>query len=575
MQREGSRRPSAAAKVLATLLAAAGLLDLGSALTPALTPRLQLLQELIGNDTIRFSQTATVLAGICTLMLAQGIARRNRRAAWLAMGTLVASAILNLLKGIDFEEASFCLFVAWLLWQARSDFIVGGARISWRIAAGRAAWLAGLTVLYAQAGALLLGHQVRVLMTAGAASQPMPFPIAAFAGLWTDTPTVLYLGEQGHWFQRSLHALAIMGVVYVVVCLLKPLVHSTPATQDERNRVRGLIDSFGTDALCYFHLRPDRAYIFTPDGPGVVSYVVRGDLALLGGDPLAPPHRMQQVTRHARDVLSANGLRMCVVGASAAAMAAYRAEGLKALKIGEEAVIDLPAFDVGQLAKRVRRAARAVDAHGIQVHLGVMAELDPVLTAQCQAVSQAWLRAHGGKEQGFSMTSGPLPGLEDRRHLVVLGVAPGSDGLPGRLLGFLTLAPVPATRGLSLDHMRRVADAPNGLMEALIIRAALQFAADGYAWLSLNFATLCDKECPQGEGAPIRAARAAIFEGARHLPLRSLYRFNKKFNPIWSCRYLMYESTMSLPSAALATVRAEVLAQNLIPVLPGTQLRPR
>lgn len=573
MVSEDSRRPSAVAKVLATLLAFAGILDLGSALTPALRPRLELLQELIGNQTIRFSQTATVLAGICTLMLAQGIARRNRRAARLAMGTLIASAVLNLLKGIDYEEASFCLFVAWLLWRARSDFVVGGVRISWRAAAGRTAWLAALSVLYAEAGTVLLGHQVRVLMTVGSTARPMPFPIAAFIGLWTDSPTVIYLGAQGHWFQRSLHALAIMGVIYAIVCLLKPLIHSAPATLEERNLVRALLESYGTDALCYFHLRPDRSYIFAPDGRGVVSYVVRGDVALLGGDPVAPPHHMRQVIRHARDVLAANGLRMCVVGASAAAMAAYRAEGLRALKIGEEAIIDLPAFDAGRLAKRVRRAARTISAQGIEIVIGVMAELDPALTAQCQAVSQAWLRAHGGQEQGFSMTSGPLPGPEDRHHALVLGVAPGRDGSPGCLLGFLTLAPVPATRGLSLDHMRRATNAPNGLMEALIIRAAEHFAAAGYAWLSLNFATLSDKECPQGEGAPLRAARAAIFEGARYLPLRSLYRFNMKFNPAWSCRYWMYDGTMSLPSAALATVRLELVAQNLIPQLPGTPLR--
>jgi lysylphosphatidylglycerol synthetase-like protein (DUF2156 family) len=204
-------------------------------------------------------------------------------------------------------------------------------------------------------------------------------------------------------------------------------------------------------------------------------------------------------------------------------MVAYRAKVLRALKTGEEAVIDLPGFDACRLAKRVRTAARTISAHGMHIAIGVMADLDPALTGQCQTVSQAWLRAHGGQAQGFSMTSGPLPGPADRHHQIVLGVAPAADGAPERLLGFMTLAPVPATQGLSLDHMRRVAAAPNGLMEALIIRAAEHFAAEGYAWLSLNFATLCDKECPQGEAAALRIARAAIFEGTRHLPLRSLY----------------------------------------------------
>ena len=91
----------------------------------------------------------------------------------------------------------------------------------------------------------------------------------------------------------------------------------------------------------------------------------------------------------------------------------------------------------------------------------------------------------------------------------------------------------------------------------------------------MNFATLCDKERPEGEGAAIRAARSALFEGARHLPLRSLYDFNKKFNPSWSCRYWLYENRLSLVSSAVATVRAEVSTPALLPGPLATVLRPR
>jgi lysylphosphatidylglycerol synthetase-like protein (DUF2156 family) len=565
MLRERQARPGATAKVLATLLAVAGVLDLGSALTPALSHRLLLLQELIGNQTIRFSQTATVLAGLCALMLARAIARRHRRAAFFAVGVLVASAILNLLKGIDFEEASFSLFVAWMLWRARADFVVQGLPISCRGAAERTAWLVGLSLLYSEAGALLLGKQVRVLMDVGTSPHPMPFPIAAFVGLWTDTPTVEYVGPQGMWFHHSLHALAFVVVVYAAVRFFRPLIPSAPASQDERARARALIERYGTDALCYFHMRRDRSYLFAPDGQGFVSYIVRGEVALLGGDPVASSGKARSLIRYSREVFIANGLRMCVVGASATAMADYRAEGMRALKIGEEAIIDLPMFKLCCLSKRVRRAARTIEAQGIQILTGIMSDLDPLLTAQCQAVSQAWLDTHGGQEQGFSMTSGPLPGPTDGTHTIVLGVAPGIDRQPGRLLGLLTLAPVPGSRGLSLDHMRRVSDAPNGLMEALIIHAAQHFRCLGYTTMSLNFAALSDKERPEGEGATIRAARAAVFEGARYLPLRSLYDFNKKFDPRWSCRYLMYDGRTSLPAAAIATVRAEVAAPPLLP----------
>ncbi|HVA92902.1 MAG TPA: phosphatidylglycerol lysyltransferase domain-containing protein, partial [Chloroflexota bacterium] len=164
---------------------------------------------------------------------------------------------------------------------------------------------------------------------------------------------------------------------------------------------------------------------------------------------------------------------------------------------------------------------------------------------------------------------------DDRNHQVVVAVDPGHGGAAPRVLGFVTFAPVPAARALSLDHMRRVSDGPNGLTEAMIIRAAEHFRDAGYTGISLNFAALSDKECPEGEGAAIRAARAAVFEGARYLPLRSLYRFNKKFNPLWSCRYGLYPSTASLPAAVIATMGAEVAAPTLLPRRLGWALRTR
>jgi lysyl-tRNA synthetase class 2 len=514
-------------------------------------------------ETVRLSHTAIVLAGLCMLMLARSIGRRQGRGAWLALVALLASAVLNLLKGLDVEEASFSLFVAWMIWQARRQFVVGALPISWRAATARTCWMAGLIVVYAEAGALLLGHNVRVILAFGSSTHSVPFPVASFLGLWTDAPTVIYLGPQGHWFRQSLHAIVALGIIYVVVKLLQPLIPMSPATLEEHRRARALFMRYGSDALSYFHLRADRSYIFAPGERGFISFVVRGDLALLGGDPVAAPRAMGEVVRHALDVLAAQGFKVCVVGASTRAMQVYREAGMHAIKIGEEAVIDLPAFSRDHLAKRVRRAARHIEALGIEIATGTTATLDPRLIGQCEAVSRAWLAVHGEQEQGFSMTSGPLPGPHTTDHQIVMA-ADRSEGAP-RLLGFVTLAPIPAARGLSLDHMRRLPDAPNGLTEALIIHASEQYRDAGYSMISLNFAAFCDKECPDGEGAALLATRKAIFEHVRHLPLRSLYMFNKKFEPTWSCRYWLYQGASSLPAAAYATIRAEVAGPMLLP----------
>lgn len=56
------------------------------------------------------------------VVLSHGISLRIRRALRLTLILLLAGAIFTFIKGLDFEEALFLLFVALMLWISRSRF---------------------------------------------------------------------------------------------------------------------------------------------------------------------------------------------------------------------------------------------------------------------------------------------------------------------------------------------------------------------------------------------------------------------------------------------------------------------
>ncbi len=137
----------------------------------------------------------------------------------------------------------------------------------------------------------------------------------------------------------------------------------------------------------------------------------------------------------------------------------------------------------------------------------------------------------------------------------------------GRLRGLLHLVPTTGhLHGLSLSMMRRDPEAPNGLTEFMIVRAIESFREQGIEEISLNFAAFA-RLLHSPQGVAERFLRRLLQLADSFFQIERLYRFNDKFNPRWEARYLMYEGTLNLPRAALATLWVE--GQLPRPRLPG------
>ena len=139
----------------------------------------------------------------------------------------------------------------------------------------------------------------------------------------------------------------------------------------------------------------------------------------------------------------------------------------------------------------------------------------------------------------------------------------------GTARGFLHLVPTYGRPAVSLSAMRRERDTPNGLMEFLVVRAVEELRARGIEELSLNFAAFARWMHAPRNGIERRLGRMVSLANP-FFQIESLYRFNAKFTPRWSPRYLLYERPLDLPRVALATMRVE----GQLPALPRRAVPP-
>ena len=87
------------------LTALVGLVNIASALTPNIRWRGHLLLQFEPIETMRVFHALALPAGGALLLVAPYLIGRRRRALKIALGLMFALGIVNLLKGLDYEEA--------------------------------------------------------------------------------------------------------------------------------------------------------------------------------------------------------------------------------------------------------------------------------------------------------------------------------------------------------------------------------------------------------------------------------------------------------------------------------------
>src|SRR5438477_234126 len=123
----------------AGLLVISAALDIVGALLVHRQTRSEVLETLLPATVTLGGRAGALLSGVALLLLAVGIARGKRIAFRLTVAVLIATIAFELVKDLDFEEASLFAWILFGLWWFRHHFDADSdpSRLRWAIPSGR------------------------------------------------------------------------------------------------------------------------------------------------------------------------------------------------------------------------------------------------------------------------------------------------------------------------------------------------------------------------------------------------------------------------------------------------------
>ena len=325
-----------------------------------------------------------------------------------------------------------------------------------------------------------------------------------------------------------------------------------PQDAQVRASVRALVRRHGWNATSFQVLEPGYRYFFAGDD-ACVAYVDTGRAWVAAGAPLASEPCMAAVTAAFIAAARAAGRRACLFATEERFTALVP---LRSLPIGEQAVWD-PADWPAALSRsrRLREQLRRARTKGIHVRAVDVSQTLPgqemaagaPTRAAVSALVRRWLRGRELAPMGFVVQIEPLTLLPEHRLFVAELIGP--SGGDGTLVALLSMAPIYARRGWSLQHLVRAPEAPNGTTEALIDQAMRWAAGAGAALLTLGLAPLAG-DVPMALRLARRAGRALFdFEGLR--------AFKAKLRPArWDRAFLSFPHDVAPARAVLDVLAA-------------------
>ncbi|MGO4109954.1 bifunctional lysylphosphatidylglycerol flippase/synthetase MprF [Paenibacillus sp. YAF4_2] len=497
---------------LAALVFISGIMLLISAATPGSWHRMHMLEQFVTPFTMKGSHQLTVLIGLLMIMVSESIRYRVKRAYYMALILLVGGTMALILKGFEYEEAIFLLFVCLLLWLSKDRF---NRKESVFTVRKTIAW-AGISLLV-----------IVLYLSVGLSTNEIPPGVLAHAK-WHAR----YSLKDDELLREAVLALAVSWILLSVRRLFVPSLPPAPAPgPQDWEQLQQLLERHSGNFLTHLMYMGDKSFMWTPDHKAVLVYGRIGKTLVALGDPIGDPVSVRLLVRQFRDYADHYAATAVFYQVKAEQLPLYHEFGYRFFKLGEEAIVQLDQFQLsGRRKADLRAAYNRYERNGFTFEI-IKPPFTPMLWSELKAVSDEWLG--DSKEKGFSL------GTFQESYLELAPVAVLRDN-ENRVAAFASMMPVYDNgKSISIDLMRH-RDGLSGVMDVLFVHLLQWAKGEGYHVFNLGMAPLASVGESVYAYRGEQLARWVFLKGSHFYGFQGIRRFKDKFDPEWEPRYLAF-----------------------------------
>lgn len=538
-------------KLLMRILPALFLLTLGiiniiSVLTPAIKERVNELKDFLPVEAIHTSNYLVLMAGLLSLVTAAFLLKGLRTAWWFAIILSTVSLVGHITKAIDFEEATLALLVIVMLVGTRKEYYIKTNPKMRNVGLQTSILTAFATLIYGIVGFYFLDK--RHFNIDFNIWQSIGYTIQNY--FLVSSESLIPASKFASKFLLSINISGFFSIAFLIYTFVRTYVPNDNISDEERELAEILIKTHGCSALDHFKIADDKIIYVSRSRKAFVAYRISGNFAVVLENPVAENlQEMKTCISEFDQYCYESGMKSIYYRVSEESLEIYRQLKRKSLFLGQEGVVDLEIFKLeGGARKPMRNAINKVIDRGFKATIHEAPVKDGILQ-KIKSVSDEWLDDMDRSEIIFSQGMFDWAELKQQTIITV-------ENAEEKIVAFLNIIPDYAPNEATYDLIRKTADAPNGVMDFILIELFKYLKDKGVRYINLGFAPMSGLDDPHT--FPEKSMKFAYEKIRSFSHYKGLRDYKQKFDPQWYNKYLIYQhdyDLLSVPTALAKVIK--------------------